>query len=84
MNSHANAFIARLMLEIEKLKRDSQLLEQLELLEELKADDGEDGLEAELAARSSSVRSFEHRRPCLKAVSQRSARRASPFAGGLF
>ncbi|MER8576698.1 hypothetical protein [Mesorhizobium sp. M1409] len=61
INSHANAFIARLMLGIEKLKRDSQLLEQL--LEELKADDGEDVLEAE---RASSVRSFEHRRPSLK------------------
>ncbi|CDX20896.1 hypothetical protein MPL3356_340083 [Mesorhizobium plurifarium] len=40
----------------------------MELLEELTAEDGEDGLQAELAARSSSVRSFEHRRRTLKAI----------------
>lgn len=82
INSHANAFIARLMLEIEKLKRDSQLLEQL--LEELKADDSEDVLEAQRAARSSSVRSFEHRRPSLKPFSAICRASLASFSGGFF
>ncbi|MER9587128.1 IS66 family transposase [Mesorhizobium sp. M0276] len=76
MNSHSDALIARLRLEIEKLKREihgsrserkARLLEQMELqLEELEADAGEDELAAELAARSSTVRAFERKRPSRK------------------
>ena len=76
VNSHSDALIARLRLEIEKLKRDihgsrserkARLLEQMELqLEELEADAGEDELAAELAARSSTVRAFERKRPSRK------------------
>ncbi|WP_143565665.1 IS66 family transposase [Sinorhizobium fredii] len=76
VNSHSDALIARLRLEIEKLKRDihgsrserkARLLEQMELqLEELEADAGEDELAAELAARSSAVRAFERKRPSRK------------------
>ncbi|WP_459178789.1 IS66 family transposase, partial [Sinorhizobium meliloti] len=77
VNSHSDALIARLRLEIEKLKRDihgsrserkARLLEQMELqLEELEADAGEDELAAEMAARSSTVRAFERKRPSRKA-----------------
>jgi len=75
VNSHADALIARLRLEIEKLKRDihgsrserkARLLEQMELqLEELEADAGEDELAA-ITARSSTVKTFERRRPSRK------------------
>nr|WP_234893907.1 IS66 family transposase [Sinorhizobium medicae] len=75
--AHSDALIARLRLEIEKLKRDihgsrserkARLLEQMELqLEELEADASEDELAAEMAARSSTVRAFERRRPSRKA-----------------
>ncbi|UVK57417.1 IS66 family transposase (plasmid) [Mesorhizobium sp. AR02] len=75
-NSHSDALIARLRLEIEKLKREiygsrserkARLLEPMELqLEELEADASEDELAAELAARSSTVRAFERRRPSRK------------------
>lgn len=73
VNSHSEALIARLRLEIEKLKRDihgsrserkARLLEQMELqLEELEADASQDELAAAVAARSSAVRSFERKRP---------------------
>ncbi|MGX9087491.1 IS66 family transposase, partial [Mesorhizobium sp. 98Argb] len=76
VNSHSDALIARLRLEIEKLKREihgsrserkARLLEQMELqLEELEADAGEDELAADLAARSSTVRAFERKRPSRK------------------
>ncbi|MFK0275018.1 IS66 family transposase [Ensifer sp. NPDC090286] len=76
VNSHSDALIARLRLEIEKLKRDihgsrserkARLLEQMELqLEELEADAGEDELAAEMAARSATVRAFERKRPSRK------------------
>nr|WP_244541360.1 IS66 family transposase [Rhizobium tibeticum] len=76
VNSHSDALIARLRLEIEKLKRDihgsrsqrkARLLEQMELqLEELEADAGQDELAAEMAARSSTVRAFERKRPSRK------------------
>ncbi|WP_431115743.1 IS66 family transposase, partial [Sinorhizobium meliloti] len=76
VNSHSDALIARLRLEIEKLKRDihgsrserkARLLEQMELqLEELEADASEDELAAEMTARSSTVRAFERKRPSRK------------------
>jgi transposase len=76
VNSHSDALIARLRLEIEKLKRDihgsrserkARLLEQMELqLEELEADASQDELAAEMAARSSTVRPFERKRPSRK------------------
>ncbi len=76
VNSHADALIARLRLEIEKLRREihgsrserkARLLEQMELqLEELEADAGEDELAAAIAVRSSTVRTFERRRPSRK------------------
>lgn len=76
VNSHSDALIARLRLEIEKLKREihgsrserkARLLEQMELqLEELEADASQDELAAEMAARSSIVRAFERRRPSRK------------------
>ncbi|WP_436089252.1 IS66 family transposase [Pararhizobium sp. LjRoot255] len=76
VNSHSDALIARLRLEIEKLKRDihgsrserkARLLEQMELqLEELEADASQDELGAELAGRSSSVKAFERKRPSKK------------------
>ncbi|WP_438270392.1 IS66 family transposase [Rhizobium mongolense] len=76
VNSHSDALIARLRLEIEKLKRDihgsrserkARLLEQMELqLEELEADASQDELAAEMAARSSTVRAFERKRPSRK------------------
>ncbi|CAN7143727.1 IS66 family transposase [Agrobacterium tumefaciens] len=76
VNSHPDALIARLRLEIEKLKRDihgnrserkARLLEQMELqLEELEADASQDELAAEIAAKSSTVRAFERKRPSRK------------------
>ncbi|MEI8703315.1 IS66 family transposase (plasmid) [Mesorhizobium mediterraneum] len=76
VNSHSDALIARLRLEIEKLKREihgsrserkARLLEQMELqLEELEVDASQDELEAELTARSSTVRAFERKRPSRK------------------
>lgn len=77
VNSHSDALIARLKLEIEKLKRDihgsrserkARLLEQMELqLEELEADASQDELAAEMAARSSTtVKAFERKRPSRK------------------
>lgn len=74
--SHSEALIARLKLEIEKVRRElygsrserkARLLEQMELqLEELEADAGEDELVAEVAAKASSVRAFERKRPSRK------------------
>lgn len=77
MNSHSDALVARLRLEIEKLKREihgsrserkARLLEQMQLqLEELEADASEDEPAAEqLAARSSTVWAFERKRPSRK------------------
>nr|WP_229006704.1 IS66 family transposase [Roseibium aggregatum] len=76
VNSHSEALIARLKLEIEKLKREihghrserkARLLEQLELqLEELEADAAQDEQAAEAAARTSTIRTFERRRPSRK------------------
>nr|WP_244426256.1 IS66 family transposase [Rhizobium mesoamericanum] len=76
VNSHSDALIGRLRLEIEKLKRDihgsrserkARLLEQMELqLEELEADASQDELAAEMAARSSTVKAFERKRPSRK------------------
>ncbi|WP_245279856.1 IS66 family transposase [Rhizobium leguminosarum] len=74
--SHSEALIARLKLEIEKVRRElygsrserkARLLEQMELqLEELEADAGEDELVAEVAAKASTVRAFERKRPSRK------------------
>ena len=74
--SHSEALIARLKVEIEKVRRElygsrserkARLLEQMELqLEELEADAGEDELVAEVAAKASSVRAFERKRPSRK------------------
>lgn len=76
VNAQSDALIARLRLEIEKLKREihgsrserkARLLEQIELqLKELEADAGEDELAAEMAARSSTVRAFARKRPSRK------------------
>ncbi len=74
--SHSEALIARLKLEIEKVRRElygsrserkARLLEQMELqLEELETDAGEDELAAEVAAKASTVRAFERKRPSRK------------------
>jgi len=74
--THSEALIARLKLEIEKVRRElygsrserkARLLEQMELqLEELEADAGEDELAAEIAAKASTVRAFERKRPSRK------------------
>ncbi len=74
--SHSEALIARLKLEIDKVRRElygsrserkARLLEQMELqLEELEADAGEDELAAEIAAKASTVKAFERRRPSRK------------------
>jgi len=68
--------IARLKLEIDKVRpelygsrseRKARLLEQMELqLEELEADAGEDELTEEIAAKASTVKAFERRRPSRK------------------
>ena len=74
--SHSEALIARLKLEIDKVRRElygsrserkARLLEQMELqLEELEADAGEDELAAEIAAKASTIKAFERRRPSRK------------------
>ena len=74
--SHSEALIARLKLEIDKVRRElygsraerkARLLEQMELqLEELEADASQDELAAEIAAKSSTVRAFERKRPSRK------------------
>jgi transposase len=74
--THSEALIARLKLEIEKVRRElygsrserkARLLEQMELqLEELEADAGEDELTAEITAKASTVRAFERKRPSRK------------------
>lgn len=77
VNSSADATIARLKLEIEKLRRElysqrserkARLLDQLEMqLEDLEANATEDELAAENAAiQTQTVRSFERRRPSRK------------------
>jgi transposase len=77
VNSSADAMIARLKLEIEKLRRElfgarserkARLLDQLEMqLEDLEANATEDELAAEAAAiQTQTVRSFERRRPSRK------------------
>ncbi|MDG4895610.1 IS66 family transposase [Mesorhizobium sp. WSM4976] len=77
VSSGTEALIARLKLEIEKLRRElygsrserkARLLEQMELqLEELEADATEDELAADKAAsQTQTVRSFERRRPSRK------------------
>jgi transposase len=73
---HSEALIARLKLEIEKVRRElygsrserkARLLEQMELqLEELEADAGEDELTAEMVAKNSTVRAFDRKRPSRK------------------
>jgi transposase len=74
--SGADALIAQLKLEIEKLRRTlygarserrERLLDQLEMqLEDAEADATEDELAAERAARSTLVKSFERKRPARK------------------
>src|SRR5690554_6864269 len=76
VSSGTEALIARLKLEIEKLRRElygsrserkARLLEQIELqLEDLEADATEDDLAAEQASRATAVKSFERRRPSRK------------------
>src|SRR5688500_9857827 len=76
VSSGTEALIARLRLEIEKVRRElygsrserkARLLEQMELqLEELEADAGEDERAAEMAAKASTVQSFERKRPSRK------------------
>lgn len=75
-NSSTDALIARLKLEIEKLRRElygarserkARLLDQLEMqLEDLEADATEDDLAAESAAQTAIVASFERKRPARK------------------
>jgi transposase len=81
--SSAEALIARLRLEIEKLRRalygvrserKERLLDQLEMqLEDVEADAIEDELTAERAASSTVVQSFERRRPARKPFPVRTA-----------
>jgi len=76
VSSGTEALIARLKLEIEKLRRElygsrserkARLLEQMELqLEDLEANATEDELAAEHASRATPVKSFERRRPSRK------------------
>jgi len=76
VSSGTEALIARLKLEIEKLRRElygsrserkARLLEQMELqLEDLEADATEDERAAEQASRATVVKSFERRRPSRK------------------
>ncbi|OYY83966.1 MAG: IS66 family transposase [Rhizobiales bacterium 17-65-6] len=75
-SSSTDALIARLKLEIEKLRRElygtrserkARLLDQLEMqLDDLEADATEDELAAEAAARSTNVAAFQRRRPARK------------------
>ncbi|GJE03658.1 IS66 family transposase [Methylobacterium isbiliense] len=72
-SSSTDALIARLKLEIEKLRRElygtrserkARLLDQLEMqLEDLEADASEDELAAEAAAQSAHVAAFQRKRP---------------------
>lgn len=74
--SNTDALIARLRIEIEKLRRElygsrserkARLLDQLEMqLEDLEADATEDELAAERAATSTVVKAFERKRPSRK------------------
>lgn len=76
VTSNADVLIARLKLEIEKLRRaiygsrserKARLLDQLEMqLEDMEAAATEDELAAERASRSTVVKSFERRRPSRK------------------
>jgi transposase len=76
VHSSADAMIARLKLEIEKLRRElyghrserkARLLDQLEMqLEDLEANATEDELAAEQASRSTVVKPFERKRPSRK------------------
>ena len=76
VSSGTEALIARLKLEIEKLRRElygsrserkAKLLEQMELqLEDLEANATEDELAAEHASRATTVKWFERRRPSRK------------------
>lgn len=76
VSSGTEALIARLKLEIEKLRRElygsrserkARLLEQMELqLEDLEANATEDEVAAEHASRPTTVKSFERRRPSRK------------------
>ena len=89
--SSAEAFIAHLRLEIEKLKRalygvrserKQRLLDQLELqLEDAEASAAEDELAAERSARSSLVKSFERRRPSRKPFPEHLPRERVVIAG---
>ena len=89
--SSAEAFIAYLKLEIEKLKRalygvrserQQRLLDQLELqLEDAQASAAEDELAAERSARSSLVKSFERRRPSRKPLPEHLPRERVVIAG---
>lgn len=74
-SSCTDALIARLKLEIEKLRREfygtgserkARLLDQLEMQEELEADATEDELAAEAATQKATVGSFERKRPARK------------------
>nr|WP_186009673.1 IS66 family transposase [Roseibium album] len=90
VNSHSEALIARLKLEIEKLKREiyghrserkARLLDQLELqLEELEADAAQDELAAGDSARSSTVKAFERKRPSKKPFPEHLTRERVIFA----
>jgi len=72
-NSSTDALIARLKLEVEKLRRElygtrserkARLLDQMEIqLEDLEADATEDELAAKSAARATSVAAFQRKRP---------------------
>ena len=83
-NTSTDALIARLKLEIEKLRRElygtrserkARLLDQLEMqLEDLEADATEDELAAEAAARSTSVVAFQRRRSARKPFPASAAR----------
>ncbi len=89
--SSAEAFIAYLRLEIEKLKRalygvrserKQRLLDQLELqLEDAEASATEDELAAERSARSSVVKSFERKRPSRKPFPEHLPRERVVIAG---
>src|SRR5579863_2526407 len=89
--SSAEAFIAHLKLEIEKLKRalfgvsserKQRLLDQLELqLEDAEASATEDELAAERSTRSSVVKSFERKRPSRKPFPEHLPRERVVIAG---
>jgi transposase len=89
--SSAEAFIAYLKLEIEKLKRalfgvsserKQRLLDQLELqLEDAEASATEDELAAERSARSAQVKSFERKRPSRKPFPEHLPRERVVIAG---